>query len=181
MQSFFEREMGKSPYTIQFGGLPAGLHEYEFKVDHTFFKRFESSEIEKADLDVKALLTKQNNLLQLQVDIEGTVGVDCDRCMKYFDYPIETSESLVIKHGEPAESTDEILVIPEGQEEFDVAQYLYEYIVLAIPARRVPCEIDEEEFVCDQEMIDKLEKLNVAPTKEETKNPLWEQLNKLKN
>lgn len=71
--------MGKSPYTIQFGGLPTGLHEYEFKVDHTFFKRFEASEIEKADLDVKALLTKQNNLLQLQVDIEGTVGLDCDR------------------------------------------------------------------------------------------------------
>lgn len=101
--------------------------------------------------------------------------------MKYFDFPIEASESLVIKHGEPSESTDEILVIPEGQEEFDVTQYLYEYVVLAIPARRVPCEIDEEEFVCDQEMIDKLEKLNAAPTIEENKNPLWEQLNKLKN
>jgi len=162
--------MGKSPYTIKFGGLPAGLHEYEFKLDHTFFTRFESSEIERANLDVKALLTKQNSLLQLKVDIEGTVGLDCDRCMKDFDFPIEASESLVIKHGEPAESTDEILVIPEGLEEFDVSHYLYEYIVLAIPARRVPCEIDEEEFECDQQMIDKLEKLNVTP-KEEIKTP----------
>lgn len=172
--------MGKSPYNIKFGGLPVGLHEFEFDVNGTFFKQFEHPEVTVADLQVKALLTKQNNLLQLQVDVEGTVDLDCDRCMKTFSFPLETSENLVIKHGDPLESNDEILVIPEGQEEFDVAQYLYEYLSLAIPARRVPCEIDAEEFLCDQKMLEKLQKLNVNPKEEENKNPLWEKLNKLK-
>jgi uncharacterized protein len=173
--------MGKSQYIIPFGGLPVGLHEFEFEVNETFFSKIENSEIQKADLFVKALLTKQNHLLQLTFDINGTVGIDCDRCLKDFDFPVEATENLVIKHGNPDESTDEILVIPEGQDEFDVSHYLYEYIVLALPARRVPCELDEESFKCDYEVLDKLNDLATDPEeKPEPNNPIWEQLNKIK-
>ena len=177
--------MGKSQYIIQFGGLPFGLHEFEFDVDDKFFQKIENSEIEKADIKVDATLTKQNNLLNLHFSIFGTVGIECDRCIKNFDFPIDAEEDLVIKHGNPEESTDDILVIPEGQEEFDVSHYLYEYIALAIPARRVPCELDEESFKCDYDMLDKLNKLTAQPDdesddKEGPKNPMWEQLNKIK-
>ena len=99
--------------------------------------------------------------------------------MKDFHFPIEAEESLVIKHGDPSESTDEILVIPEGQDEFDVSQYLYEYIALALPARRVPCELDAEKFICDYDVLDKLKDL--APEEhKEPNNPMWDQLNKIK-
>jgi uncharacterized metal-binding protein YceD (DUF177 family) len=174
--------MGKSQYIVQFGGLPVGIHEYSFEVTDTFFKNIENSEISRASINVDATLTKQNNLLQMHFSIAGTVDMDCDRCLKNFDFPIEAEEDLVIKHGNPDESTDEILVIPEGQDEFDVSHYLYEYIMLALPARRVPCEIDSEEFICDQETLNKLEDLSSGPeTKdEEQNNPLWEQLNKIK-
>ena len=77
--------MGKSQYIIQFGGLPVGLHEFEFDVTDSFFNKVESSEIQKADIQVDATLTKQNHLLQMHFNIYGTVGVDCDRCLKYFD------------------------------------------------------------------------------------------------
>jgi uncharacterized protein len=173
--------MGKSQYIVPFGGLPVGLHEFEFEVNDKFFSKIENSEIRKADLEVKALLTKQNNLLQMSFDIQGTIGIDCDRCLKNFDFPVHATENLVIKHGNPDESTDEILVIPEGQEEFDVSQYLYEYIVLALPARRVPCELDEEKFECDYDVLNKLNDL--APDSEEKKepnNPMWDQLSKIK-
>ncbi len=173
--------MGKSQFIIQFGGLPVGLHEFEFDVNETFFNSIENSEIQKADLNVKADLTKQNNLLQMHIEISGTVGLDCDRCMKNFDYPIETEEELVIKHGNPEESTDEILVIAEGTEEFELSHYLYEYIILAIPARRVPCEINPKKFVCDKSMLEKLDQL-ISPSEpeEENSNPIWEKLNKIK-
>lgn len=175
--------MGKSQYIIQFGGLSVGLHEFEFDVKGSFFKTIENSEIHEADLQVKALLTKQNNLLQMHFDISGTVEIECDRCVKSFDFPIEASEDLVIKHGNPEESTDEILVIPEGQDGFDVSQYLYEYIVLAMPARRVPCEIDADAYECDYETLDKLKQVAAEEEpeeKEEKNNPMWEQLNKIK-
>ncbi|MEI8135891.1 MAG: DUF177 domain-containing protein, partial [Bacteroidota bacterium] len=60
---------------------------------------------------------------------------------------------------------------------------LYEYIILAIPARRVPCELDEKEFECDFETRDKLDKLTSDSDENESENsnnPLWEQLNKIK-
>jgi uncharacterized metal-binding protein YceD (DUF177 family) len=173
--------MGKSQYIVQFGGLPVGIHDFEFDVTDTFFKSIENSEIQKADIQVDAVLTKQNNLLQMTFHISGTIGVECDRCLKYFDFPVETEGELVIKHGKPEESTDEILVIPEGHEEFDVSHYIYEYIILAIPARRVPCELDEESFKCDYDTLDKLKDLTADPAEgEESNNPIWEKLNKIK-
>ena len=175
--------MGKSEYVIQFGGLPVGLHEYEFTVNDTFFSRIENSEVQSGDVEITATLTKQNHLLQMHFEFEGTVKLDCDRCLKGFDFPIEGEEELVIKFGNPEESNDEILVIEEGDEEFDIAHYLYEYIILAIPARRVPCELDEEEFICDYETKDKLDSLtsdSINEEEENKNNPLWEQLNKLK-
>jgi uncharacterized protein len=173
--------MGRSQYIVQFGGLPVGIHEYEFEIKGEFFKKIESSEILEADLQVDAALTKQNNLLQMHFSISGTVGIDCDRCMKSFDFPVNAEEDLVIKHGNPEESTDEILVIPEGQDEFDISHYLYEYIALAIPVRRVPCEIDETNFECDYETLDKLNDLSTDSEEEkDVQNPMWEQLNKIK-
>lgn len=184
MQSFLKKGMGKSQYIIQFGGLPVGIHDYRFEIDDTFFKNVENSEVQKASIQVDATLTKQNNLLQMHFSISGTVGVDCDRCLKYFDFPFSTSEDLVIKHGSPEESTDEILVIPEGKEEFDVSHYLYEYITLALSVRRVPCEIDKKKYKCDNEVLSKLNNLNSDSSKEnkgkETNNPMWDQLNKIK-
>jgi uncharacterized metal-binding protein YceD (DUF177 family) len=173
--------MAKSEYIIQFGGLPVGIHEFEFDITGAFFKNIENSEISEADIKVDATLTKQNNLLQMHFSIGGTVGIDCDRCLKGFGFPIEAEEDLVIKHGRPEESTDEILVIPEGQDEFDVSHYIYEYIMLALPARRVPCEIDSQQYPCDQETLARLNQLARETEAKETKdNPLWEELNKIK-
>lgn len=173
--------MGKSQYIIEFGGLSVGVHEFEFEVDDKFFKNIENSEIERASVKVNATLTKQNNLLKMHFDISGTVGVECDRCIKHFDLPIENEEDLVIKYGNPTESSDDILIISDGETQFEISQYIYEYIILAIPARRVPCELNDKKFECDQEMLDKLDSLN-APSDEEkeSNNPIWEQLNKIK-
>jgi uncharacterized protein len=188
LQSIFKME--KNQYIIQFEGLPIGVHDYEFDVKDSFFKNISDTELEKANIRVKASLTKQNHLMQMNFDISGTVGIPCDRCLKNFDFPVSAIENLVIKHGNQEESTDDILVISEGTSEFDVAQYIYEYIMLAIPARRVPCETDAEVFKCDFELLDKLQTLIVneeadesAETESESEaksqNPLWKELNKL--
>lgn len=181
MQSFWKRAVGKSQYIVEFGGLPVGLHEFEFDVSEKFFSKFENNEIEKASLHVDAVLSRQNNVLSMHFSISGTVAVECDRCLKHLDIPVETEEDLVIKYGDPAESNDEILVIPEGETQFEVSQYLYEYIALAVPARKVPCEISGDPSVCDQDMLDQLDNIGAGPEEEKEPNtPMWEQLNKIK-
>lgn len=172
--------MGKGRYKISFGGLPVGIHEFEFAIDKKFFAEIENSEIAGAKINVFATLTKQNNTQQVHFFIEGTVETDCDRCMKTFDFPVQAEGDLVIKYGDPEESNDEILVIKEGETEFDASRYLYEYIVVSLPARKVPCEIDPAKYKCDKKALDKLEELNAKENNEEL-NPIWKELSKLKN
>lgn len=169
--------MGKKQYIVKFAGLPVGTHEFEFDIKGTFFEQFNDCEITEADLQVVVVLLKQNNLMQMQFDINGTVNLDCDRCLIPYNFPVEASENLVVRFGNPEESTDEIMVVNEGEGQADVSHYLFEYITLALPYRRVPCEIDEE-FKCDEDTLKKLNESSVDKT-EET-NPMWEKLNKLK-
>jgi uncharacterized protein len=169
--------VGKKQYIVKFAGLPVGTHEFEFDINGTFFEQFDDCEITEANLQVVVVLLKQNNLMQLQFDINGTVNLDCDRCLIAYDFPIEASENLVVRFGNPEDSTDEIMVINEGEGQADVSHYLFEYITLALPYRRVPCEIDED-FECDEDTLKKLNESSVDEEKET--NPMWEKLNKLK-
>jgi uncharacterized protein len=171
--------MGRTKYIINTGGLSVGNHEFEFEVTGKFFKEQEVPELNDANVKIKANVLKQNNAMQIDFEIEGTVGVDCDRCLKGFDIPISSKEKLVIKHGNPDESTDEIMVVPEGETALNVSQYMYEYILTAIPARKVPCEIDKKRFKCDDAMLKKLNEAGMHEESEET-NPIWEKLNKIK-
>jgi hypothetical protein len=54
-------------------------------------------------------------------------------------------------------------------------------IALNLPFRKIPCEILNDNTVCDQEMLSKLSELNINKQSiNEESNPLWEGLNKLK-
>jgi uncharacterized protein len=170
--------MGKSQYKIQFGGLSVGEHQFEFEITDKFFDFFAGSEITKAKIAVKANLIKQNNLLQIIFDFDGTVGLSCDRCLVDYNQPIFGREKLVIKHGNPDESTDEIIVLKEGLDEVDFSQYLFEYITLSLPSRRVPCEDDENEIdvTCDQQTLSKFYETKIDS---EPSNSEWEELKKI--
>lgn len=168
--------MGKSQYIIQFGGLSFGEHQFEFDITDKFFEQHTESEITKANIHVNATLIKQNSLMQLLFDFEGTVGLSCDRCLIDYNHPISGNEKLVVKHGNPEESNDEILVLREGLEEVDFSQYLYEYIALAIPNRRVPCEDLDEDIECDEETLAKYNETKV----DNEPNPEWDQLKNIK-
>lgn len=165
--------MGKSQYKLQFGGLSMGEHQFEFDINSTFFEQFSESDIKKANIHVSVLLVKQNSLMHLVFHFEGTVALACDRCLVDYDCPISGDEKLVIKHGNPEESNDEIVVLREGLEEVDLSQYLYEYIVLAVPYKKVPCEdLESADVVCDEETLAKFNE-----TKVDTEpNPEWDKL-----
>ena len=127
-------------HIIQFGGLAIGFHQFEFELNDKFFDNLADFDVKSTHLKAFVDLEKQNTLLLLNIRIEGTIAIDCDRCFKEFDIPFEATSKLVIKHGEESESSEEILVIPFGSHEADIAQYLYEIVLVSVPARRVPCE-----------------------------------------
>jgi uncharacterized protein len=174
--------MGKSQYKIQFGGLAVGEHQFEFEVNDSFFVQFSDSEIKHANIQVIANLVKQNNLMHILFSFEGVVKLSCDRCVIDYDCPISGNEKLVVKHGNTDESNDDILVLKEGLEEIDFTQYLYEYIELAIPSRKVPCEDEEYEIdvECDQETLAKFNEYKIEVIEKKEVDPKWDKLKNIK-
>lgn len=170
--------MGKSQYVIRFGGLSVGEHQFEFDITEKFFEQFNDSEITRANIKVNVTVIKQNSLLQFLFDFEGTVNLSCDRCLIDYDCPISGQEKLVVKHGNPDESNDELLVLHEGLDEAEISQYLFEYIELSIPGRRVPCEEEDMEVECDEETLKKFNELKVE--EEVVPNGNWDKLKNIK-
>jgi uncharacterized metal-binding protein YceD (DUF177 family) len=85
---------------------------------------------------------------------------------------------LLVKFGQVSETiSDEIIILSEGTYQINVAQYLYEMIILAVPQKRVHPGI--EDGTLKSEIVDKLRALE--PREESLngeKDPRW---NKLKD
>jgi uncharacterized protein len=146
-------------YDIPFLGLKVGKHEYQFILKDSFFEAFEHSEIEHAEIHVHLELEKQSTMLVLDFELEGTVDLVCDRCGDPVSQPIEGNQRLIVKFGDQSSGTDEdILVLGTNENAVNVAQYLYEYAHLALPARHV----HESEEECNQEVMAAMSKYIVT-------------------
>lgn len=167
-------------FTIPFSGLKQGKHEYVFTVDNTFFDAFNYQEFNSATLQNNAVLNKMSNMMELELHTKGTVNVDCDVTGEPFDLPIEGDLKLVIKFGEfYDDENDEILILPHGEHQLNIAQYVYEMSVLAVPQKKVhPGVLDGS---LKSKVLDKLNELQPKEEKSasEDNDPRWDDLKKL--
>ena len=171
--------MERKEFFIPFSGLKLGKHEFEYKIDNTFFESFGYQEFNGVNIKVLAILNKMNNMMELELDSKGNVNVDCDVTGEAFEQPITSELNLVIKFGETYDDeNDEILILPHGEHQFNIAQYIYEMLVLAVPQKRVhPGVLDGS---LKSEILDKLEELQPKEIKEsENIDPRWDDLKKL--
>jgi len=163
-------------YVIPFSGLSENIHHFEFKIDDKFFENFEFSEIKKSNIDVYLSLEKQERMLILEFLIEGTTNIMCDRCLDFFDYPIKGKEKLIVKFGNKNyESTDDILILAESENEIDISKYIYEFISLLLPIKRIHPEDENGNSRCNKEMIKKIKEFS----KTKKSDGRWDELKKI--
>lgn len=168
--------MDEKQYMIRLNGLTVGSHLYEFEVDDSFFESREYSDVEGAKVKVNLELVKQNTIIQLNFTLKGTVEAPCDRCTKPFEVEVDAYEEMFLKFGNPDEEHPEnVLVIPYGENELDISQPLYEFISLALPARRVPCEEDAG-FECDYDTLEKLDNISTDEPEQNPGDTIWDKL-----
>jgi|SRR3990172_10714986 len=164
-------------FIIPFGGLREGKHDYEFEISDSFFAQFEYSDIEKGNINVLLTLYKEPAMLILEFSLSGTVTVMCDRCSDIFNLPLKGQNQLIVKFGEEKyEETDEIIVIPHTDSALDITHYIYEYINLLIPQKRVH---PDKSGQCNPEVLQKIEELKSNKNSGNTVDPRWEALSKL--
>jgi uncharacterized metal-binding protein YceD (DUF177 family) len=168
-------------YLIPFSGLKIGNHQFDYQIDNMFFKSFDYDEFNAVSVKVDIVLEKKSTMLELDFKHKGTVNVPCDVSREEFDLPIKGKLKLLVKFGDAFnDENEELLILPHGEFQFSVAQYIYETIVLSIPLRRVHPGIKDGSLT---EVIQKLESLAPKEGKAEEQkddiDPRWENLKKL--
>ena len=165
-------------FIIPFEGLSIGNHEFIFDVNHLFFEEITYSELKNGQVKVKLDFEKQETMLILSFSIEGSIEVTCDRCADNFNYPIKGEQQLLIQFGDQfIEESSDIIVIPRGDSEVNLAPYIYEYIFLMLPIQKIHPDNKNGKSTCNPEM---LKKLNELSYKEKQHDPRWDALKKLK-
>lgn len=168
-------------YTIPFMGLKVGNHDFEYGIDQTFFDYFEYEDFNDVNVDVDLVLNKKPTLLELHFEISGYVNINCDVTNEPYNQSIKNSFDLVVKFGQ--EYNDEnidILILPHGEHEVNIQQYMYELIVLAVPTKRIHPGVEDGTLRSD--ILDKLEELSPKEKKEKTGediDPRWNTLKQL--
>ncbi|AWH86909.1 hypothetical protein HYN59_03405 [Flavobacterium album] len=174
-------------FLIPFVGLKQGKHQFEFEINKTFFDDFGFDEYNDVNIKVNLVLEKKSTMLELSFKHKGTVNVPCDLSNEDFDLPVKGKLNLIVKFGdEYNDDNDEMLILPHGEYQVNVAQYIYEMIVLSVPSKRVHPGI--KDGTIDAAILDKLNEL--APKEKKSKkeeeqkentDPRWDELKKLLN
>ena len=165
-------------YVLPFVGLKDGQHTFDFDIDKTFFNAFEFYDFDQPSVKVKLLFDKKPGLMNLTFTTQGSLGLTCDVSNEIFSYQINTSLDWIVKFGdEYDDDNDEFLILPHGSYQVNVAQPIYEMIVLAVPVKKVhPGVIDG---TLDSALLKKLEELQPKEEKLEHNDPRWDKLKDL--
>lgn len=170
-------------YLIPFIGLKLGKHQFEFKISKKFFDEFNFDEFDSCDIDVDVVLEKKQTMLEINFKHKGSVNIPCDLTGEPFDLPIKGKIKLVVQFGDEFNNdNDELLILPHGEHQIDLSQYIYEMIVLSVPQKRIHPGI--KDGTLQTEALQKLNELQVKEIKEEVKkeddiDPRWDKLKQL--
>ena len=169
-------------YLIPFIGLKIGKHQFEYQINKKFFEEFGFDEFESCEIKVNVVFEKKATILELGFKHKGTVNVTCDVSGEQFDMPIKGNIKLVVQFGDVFNNdNEELLILPVGEHQLDIKQYIYEMIALSIPLKRVHPGV--KDGTLKSEALDKLKENSAKEKKEEKKeeeiDPRWDKLKQL--
>jgi len=171
-----------SEFLIPFIGLKLGKHQFEYQINKAFFEDFDYDEFEDSDIKVNVVLEKKSTIMELAFKHKGTVNVPCDLTGELFDLPVKGKIKVVVQFGEQFNNdNEELLILPHGEHQLDLKQYIYEMIVLSVPLKKTHPGI--KDGTLQTPALDKLKELTVQSQKqsikEEETDPRWDKLKKL--
>ena len=172
-------------YIIPFKGLKNGIHELEFIAGDKFFEQYELLEIKKGNINISVSLHKKPEILILDFSIKGFVNVMCDRCLDEFNLPINYSGTIYVKFSEdkfqenknyPA---NDLIFISSSENEINISHYIYEFIYLSLPYKRIHPYDEKGNSMCNKQMLNKIEEFTIFKKENKIEDPRWDKLKKL--
>lgn len=165
-------------FSVNIIGLSKKAHSFSFELGNEFFEKQENGLIPGGEFTATVILDKKETFIDASFRIRGHARLECDRSLQPFDHEVTIDKNIVFKYGEEeSELTDEIVVIREDRATLDLGQYLYEFIALDLPMKRLHPDFRED----DEEAGRMIYTSSTDTTAEDhVIDPRWEQLKKLK-
>ena len=174
-------------FDISFIGLKEGNHQFEYIIENKFFDFFKYDEFNNSNVKVDLSFLKKATMFELNFQFSGWVEVACDLTNELFHQPIEAEIDLIVNFGnEYNDENEELLVIPHSEFKINVAQYIYEAIVLNVPLKRIHPGV--EDGTLESDVLEKLKELEIKDLDEEIEeqdikeiDPRWNKLKEYTN
>ena len=165
-------------YDVVFSGLKNGKHQFQFEIDKAFFELFDTEqEFTEPKIIVDVFMEKHTTFLEFLIQTKGEINLNCDISNENFDYPIKNEVSVLVKFGEEYDDSDiDVITIPSKDHAFNIAQLIYENVILSVPMKKVSPNLSAE----DLEILKKFSPIEEIEEEPES-DPRWEALKKLKD
>ena len=166
--------MGSGMIKIIVSNLAEGEHKYEFKES---VDTFELSDLKTKDgINLSVTLDKSDMQIHVVIKVETILIFPCDRCTDDFDYFLDTEFDVVFKYSKNelelnSTDNDNMFFISPETNNIDLKDVIRENILVSLPMRHVPEEIDGICSFCKKDINDILR----IESKQEI-NPVWNKL-----
>nr|WP_262923918.1 DUF177 domain-containing protein [Spirosoma liriopis] len=158
-------------------------YEYDFTSDDAFFAALEQDLIQKGNVRTHVTLDKSETMIRLDFHITGTVEQVCDRSLDDYDEPVDTQQTMLLKFGDHNEElSDEIELIERSTATINVAHYIFEFISLSLPMKRLHPRFRDEDDADDEQNGKVIYRSDPETTSEDEQpeiDPRWAALRKL--
>lgn len=169
-----------APFRIPLSALKADSASYQWEIRPEFFTLIDDEHAPPAGrFQVSLELEHTGGITVLDFIIEGKLGTSCDRCMATIDMPVKADYQVLVKFGDPAESTEEVIVLDPEAPDLNVGNIIYDFILLSIPIRHLleGCETMDP-MPCDTSITQYISEYKELPSTPEADNTLWDDLKK---
>ena len=123
-------------FDIAFIGLSNGTHVFEFDLNDSFFELFEYDDYSQLRGKVTMEMVKSETVLDLSLNFSGSIQAPCDVTNEPFEQALNNAFEIQVKFGDAYnDENEELLILPHGEHQFNIAQMVYELVVLSIPAK----------------------------------------------
>ena len=123
--------------------------EFDLEVGMELFETMEVADISGADYKFRVVGTRlTTNKLGIEIEGEGSVVTQCDRCLDDVTIDAEAAGVMVVYFGDEAVPFDGEEVTLQRGDELSIAQFVYDSIMLDLPIIRAHDPKD-----CNPEML----------------------------
>ncbi len=174
-------------FEIAYVGLKPGIHHFSYDITDSFFKKFAEQDFTDAQLKVNLWFDKKSvHTFIIKMDVDGTITDLCDRCCDPLQIRVWEEYTMMVKlvNAEDADNLDEqdpeVIHFPRSESIMDVAEWIYEFIILSLPIQKIHQEDSNGISPCNPEVLKHISNIKETTEQPQKLTALQEQLQKIK-